>query len=945
MKQLLTEQFTNAMKIAKREHYVFEIMFTNGVWREGVNDHYFATAPKSLFRETVADPLPADTRWHICLKGGSLHEVSQDYNPITNLTKEGVITSELINVENIFNKIVADYRAAGFGVRRQICDVYRIYEGDEWGKREQVARMQVEGVTTKGATKSIKLADPLAKARDNTMNLHKAVLATALVPITTTLTIARVEKDTDFPYVRDWSYLAINKEAMKVTSRTLNADGTITFTVLRSQLDTVAPATTDIGAAVEEVVVAKGDAIDVACLLLTGYYIILSGSWVDTAFDIYRAYTAGYPIKRYYPGGGFGKGPIGPFPVRYETVELRVPTGDPAPTTTYIKGGYNYSSYSVELMGTTIVPVWSDTAVPPRLPDHWHAGLDFKHHINYPMWSEVQAILGTTDLTTGNVVANLEFVFTKPIQPKYFVEREILRLIKAKLETQGDGTLGLVILKDPSLDAILNRQSNGDPRLMVLDGALAKSDTLKVVDVNKQDYISKINLHWDVYPRYKGKFLSTAYFENKSALDVDGKGREVDIYASGLRSVHDKAVDAVFVLVAGLLARYSGGGKSITIDALPRTHLWQTGDNVYVDVQASKSEKIQGTFQIIKKTAKNRNTFTLFHQPDTPVIQSFRRQSSYTNSAWLNGLDPAAIPANRNLLLLSPTGSPLVLDGGDYYVPTGYAGSYTMYGTWTTTGGTPRIFGDGEIITDPLSFKFDGKGKSDRFNGYAGNGAVGNNSLVQFWWEEGYWDYWAFSCKRRGKVLSSQTFAIKNPGGIGKAYAGAVDIVSGAKQADGKVAKLLGIPDMLVGSGSGSRGIISGVSPAGQMFRGYQILRDDGYVHMYGNSFTGTDGRTLWEPPQAGGAGIVMCAPRLVLGGEFDLSPADPVAPTSYTIANRNMPRFGCDDRGTVTISMGQGGQGTFGTAAFIAENDPLRSIVRNNLIMKSAYNGIERLI
>ena len=935
MKQLLPEQFANAMRIAKREHYVFEIMFTNGVWREGVNDHYFATAPKSLFRETVADPLPADNKWHICLKGGSLHELSQDYNPITNLTKEGTITAELINVENIFNRIVADYRAAGFGVRRQICDVYRIYEGDEWGKREQVARMQVEGVTTKGATKSIKLADPLAKARDNTMNLHKAVLATALVPTTTTLTIARVEKDTDFPHVPDWSYLAINKEAMKVTSRTLNADGTITFTVLRSQLDTVAPATTDIGAAVEEVVVAQGDALDVACQLLTGYDITPSGAWVDTAFDIYRVSTSITPAP---PAIGI---------TRYETTEVRVPTGDPAPTTTsFTNFGYIYTVYLVELISTaTIIPVWTDGVLSTRLPDHWHAGLDYKHHINYPMWAEVQAILGTTDLTTGNVVANLEFVFDKPIQPKYFVEREILRLIKTKLETQGDGTLGLVILKDPSLDAILNRQSNGDPRLMVLDGALAKSDTLKIVDVNKQDYISKINLHWDVYPRYKGKFLSTAYFENKSALDVDGKGREVDIYASGLRSIHDKAVDAVFVLVAGLLARYSGGGKSITIDALPRTHLWQTGDNVYVDVQASKSEQLQGTFQIIKKTAKNRNTFTLFHQPDTPVIQSFRRQSSYTNSAWLNGLDPASIPANRNLLLLSPTGSPITLDGGDYYVPTGYAGTYTMKGTWTTTGGTPRIFGDGEIITDPLTFKFNGKGKSDRFNGYAGNGTVGNNSLVQFWWEEGYWDYLAFSCKRKGKVLSSQTFAIKNPGGTGKAYAGAVDIVSGAKQADGKVAKLLGIPDMLVGSGGGSRGIISGVSPAGQMFRGYQILRDDGYVHMYGNSFTGTDGRTLWEPSQAGGAGIVMCAPRLVLGGEFDLSPADPVAPASYTIANRNIPRIGCDDKGTVTISMGQGGRGTHGTAVFIAENDPLRSIVRNNLIMKSAYNGIERLI
>ncbi|MDQ7003289.1 MAG: hypothetical protein Q9N02_11510, partial [Ghiorsea sp.] len=514
MRTLTDTQFQHTAAVGKQPIWVAEIMFTNGLAVEGVNDFYFASQSIDALTDGAIKPLPAANKWYPYLDPLSVPSISQKVDVMTGVSTIGNLSFNVIDVDKKVSAIIqaadsyVDAAASnvGYGLNRQFIDLYIIYAGDNWDDRQKVRRMQVSSVTLNNGTYQFNCEDIQRAARTTFAEPHTGSLLTAMTTTTTLIAVGNTEVNA-FPFNLGMSYIRIGDEIMKVTART-ELSKQINLTVVRAQANTVAAAHKK-NDDVSEVVRFYGDPLDVAIQVLTGYVAFQNGYWTTQQVDRYdyRAFTAD-STNQAYP-------------------RIDVPVGSPAPAypaiPSYITNGMMVL-LSVKLNLTIDLIVNSKPSI--ILTSHWHCGMSIDFHIDQAEWDKVRMAANTP-------ASPFEFWLNKGEDGKLFVEREIMQVLGLFMRVKGDGRIGISAYNDLADAAIgigvgIDAKSNGDYRNLVLDEEVIVKHG-KVEIVRKGDLMTKLTLQYDPLPKIKGTMRRTSNFVDVDAFRKHGAGRSFTV--------------------------------------------------------------------------------------------------------------------------------------------------------------------------------------------------------------------------------------------------------------------------------------------------------------------------------------------------------------------------------------------------------------------------------
>jgi len=943
MQVLADRQRQHVLSSSKQVVDVGEILFTNGKNIVDVNDMYFSNREIDVLVDGTTTPLPPAASWFPYLEPGSISGISETLNAVTGTTSIGTVTLRIVDVGGKFSALVEAARAAGHGLKRQYLDIYRLHVGDSWDDRLKRRRLQISKATELNGVWTITAKKIDALADKQIMVLHTAVLINSIAVADyadTTVTIARFIEG-GFPYVANMSHIGIEKEIMKVLAQpVLSVDGlSMTISVSRAAHGT-APATHDANKTVTEVVNMTGCGIDIATMLFTGFVPSDAGHWADTVYNVYEQ-TFAVPNSKTTP----------PATSTRNTSALAT---DPAPVDGWQYNFYyrtNVYYYNTTFVNSIVTQTWVMATAPVNLPAHWHAGMDINNHIEITQWAKLQTQLGTKNTTTGEVYVPFNFIFTKAVGALYYAQREIFRLLSVAPQLTGDGRIRLKAYNHDYADMVQNTKSYGDYANMVLDQDLAKSWG-EMVRVDESQHITSIVFKWDRYPRVGGEFQRSVTFKDEGGVSIDGEGKEITITSEGLVASNSRGVDAVFVFLSRMLAKYSRPTLVFPATLLHRCFPWEIGDVIRANLPLNSGRVLNQCFELLTEDEQEGSgaiAATFAAQPERATITTFRVVSAYADSAFLNGFADIDIPADRNLLSLNPSGAGMTLDGGDWYVPVGEGGVYEAFGIWSIHA-TTRIFCSGEFRLNAAA-TLDGTGNSDKIDGIT-NGTAGGVGNIKVDHEEGQlkWRWQGlYSTSYCGvKAVSTTDLDIIDgvgAGGLAPLNAGLADIVSATD--DGatppKITSLSGLPTDLAGSYGGSAGhalpratsnnriTLATIWAKSQGYASYDINYGYGLSNIVGL------GPLASQPGGPGGAGLFICARKMILDGNILLDAAPVADPIVTSSPRMEIEVDGCNDFQTYTFTTGKAGPGSHGGLVLAAEADPLKGIHRNNATIVAA--------
>jgi len=902
VQELTATQALHNSSYAREAVTILEIIFTNGFNVEGKNDFYFSTHDYDALAQAGTIAMPARERWFPVLDVAQLSNISQSMDELTGITALSSLTIKIPDIDTTLSQVIKAADEAGFGLNRQLVDLYYCEAGDIRDEWVQVARQQIESASLNKGWWTIGCVDVMRAARKDIMTPDGALLSADITASATSFDLARF-KDGAFPFAASKSYVIINDEAIKInTAPTLNGTGTLlTFSsVVRGQMGTVAAA----HLAGDDVTDAKryiGNPIDIALSLLTGSSVAAdAGYWADGLVDRYSvSWSSG--------ATGIVDRPTGSIPPMYSGA-----------TVTFV-GTYTVSQY---------------TAYPSSsyaLAASWHAGMSYEHHIDAPEWLAIQEQIATTNLGAGDLQHAYDLWFDKSVNAKNFVETKILQPMGLRMYAKPNGKLGLIAYKALTDNPVPDQASQADYHNAVLDMDTVKSYGAYHV-LKKGTLMSKGTLYYGKSPRVgKGDYTRTPTFFDVAAQEKHGDGKHFKLYAPGLISADGDSVEAHFVRTARVVQRYASPPKYLQVSALPMMGAYGIGDSLRVrglpihDPYAGA--ELNACFVVLNATVNPKNLsvdFDLIRQDELAYpIPDFRFKSPYTPSAWLNGLNPNTIPAAQDLLLLSPTGSALDLAEGDYYIPQASNAVYTMSGTWTLNG-TVRIFYTGtlEVATGA---KLDGKGRGNTYNGYASQGEAGTNGRCWVDWKEGYFKWSKGYWTHRDSIINGDASIVagKYQAGTANVNAFALDIVAKTKDGAGTITSITGLPNVsLCGAQGGGGGDAVDSQKQGKLYHAAGWAVGAGYAGQSNHlQFVYPITAAMRSGAAgAGGAGLLICGPKFINSGLIDLSGGDSDAQKAVISHGQDSGH----DYDTYHFQSGKSGNGGAGACVIISDVDPL---------------------
>ncbi len=116
--------------IGKEPIYVLEVLWANGLHgTEGLNDIYFAS--RDLTDSGITN-MPYPSRWYPVLDVERLSNITQQVDPINGVSSIGSLAAGLLDKDGSVSDIIHAADIVGHGLRRQRCELYRIFANQNW---------------------------------------------------------------------------------------------------------------------------------------------------------------------------------------------------------------------------------------------------------------------------------------------------------------------------------------------------------------------------------------------------------------------------------------------------------------------------------------------------------------------------------------------------------------------------------------------------------------------------------------------------------------------------------------------------------------------------------------------------------------------------------------------------------------------------------------------
>jgi len=586
--------------------FVMEIMFANGKHGiENVNDVYIGSADIS---DIINFPYPE--RYYPLLDAGKITGISQSVDAINGVSTIGNITATVIDTNNYFSDIVQAADTAGHGLKRQLCQMYRLERGLDWADRLKIATMHVSGLRLNqdGSSYALTIADTQHTIRMTVCQPFQTALG-ADVPLGDTasggvqvLTATNLQMVTSAHY-GTVGFIKINSEIMRYTAVTGNI---LTVGAADRGLFGTVEKTHKMSDQVDEIIVMRGNPIVLALKMLTS-----TGAGTNGAWDSW--------------------------------------------------------------------------------PKHWGIGLDAALDINTPEWLQVgQQIVGLDTLAESDGM-QFEFVIDKSFEAKAWIEKEILQHIGAFGFVHGDGRYGIKAYND-----LGNIDKAAADRHLTIDDCVSWS----ALNYDYTKIVNSIDLQYDRWPKYGGKFIRRTYFRDQVSIDKWGRSKTLKLNTEGLVPMVISA-SALYQRNHLWMSRYSRPPLRIDVELLPRHFDLEIGDIVRLTLPMRDlltGADMDRAYEVLSEginTAAGTPRFSLVAQPEkvtlwtgeevNPPLLAASAFHVGTQINW-DGLGGAQVVSVN-------TGLP----AGDWWVN----GAFTVaLGVTLTISANTRLFVDGDFTVD-----------------------------------------------------------------------------------------------------------------------------------------------------------------------------------------------------------------------------------------------------
>jgi len=263
--------------------FVLEIMWADGAHgTEGTNDIYFSSSDIS---NIVNFPYP--NQFYPILDPASITGLSQTVDPLNGVSSIGSMSFRIVDRNNYFSDIVRAADVAGYGLRRQLCQLYRLESGMDWADRIKVRTMQVDNLdlAPAGTEYHLRTVDVQRQLKRDICNPVSTILT---VPITVTGAANVTVGDTTIlplvpnHYYGTGGYIKINDEIMRYTAI---AGSVLTVPATGRGLFGTVAATHTQSDPVNEIIVLRGNPVALALQLMSS-----TGAGTNGIWDVYPAH-------------------------------------------------------------------------------------------------------------------------------------------------------------------------------------------------------------------------------------------------------------------------------------------------------------------------------------------------------------------------------------------------------------------------------------------------------------------------------------------------------------------------------------------------------------------------------------------------------------------------------------------------------------------------------
>ncbi|MDX8382728.1 MAG: hypothetical protein R8M45_01525 [Ghiorsea sp.] len=602
-----TEQF-------KEPIYILELILDKGgLGTEGVNDVYFSTAPVSKINNfNTAQGASLAGRIFPCLQN-NISAVSQSLDLLSGVSKIGSMTFKLADIEGRVADIIKTGADNGHGLRRQRCELYIMYSGLDWqADRVKVRTLFVDNIKYSSLKNeySIQASDAqkqlkqlVCQPEKSRMVVGTQLLATAALPAT--LEIADASK-------------------MRGTLTIANAAGT--------GLDT-----------------------GVKHLKVGGE--VISGSFSAVTPSIFNVSGRGLFGTSIEDHGSLTPGVVAP-PEVAEAIYLR---GNPIwMALTLLTGGYTGGNHFQGFDSARLFLGLSSSVA--GYPPSQYPQFTEKYEVWDTRWLRFSdAFLGTVGAETGAYAhpyegLQFEFLFTKGVDAKKFIETEILRFLGATMLVTGDGSLSLKAFSDVSAvtkaPVVLNAQD-----VLIADAAQAgvgnTQATITDADViswGELDY--QFNEMANVFvfdfhelPKGSGQFVRTSMLVDGNSAAIWGTAKTVQLRCKGVVPIASH-IQTVQTRTAFLAARLGSPPLSISVTALSKWHNVEVGDVITLALSkvhdALAGSFLHRAFEVVSTgldLATGAVTLSLTTQPNPADLQYLL--NNFVENTTLRAIDAA----------------------------------------------------------------------------------------------------------------------------------------------------------------------------------------------------------------------------------------------------------------------------------------------------------------
>jgi hypothetical protein len=206
-------------------------------------------------------------------------------------------------------------------------------------------------------------------------------------------------------------------------------------------------------------------------------------------------------------------------------------------------------------------------------PKKWGCGLSSSGDVDQAGWFQVGELL--TGLSASHLAGDglqFQFVLSKGVEAKKFIEDSLLKIIGAYGFVRGDGSYSIRAYND-----LANAAKENAVVSLTTDNVISWGD----LTYNYQNLANELWIDFDEQPKLSGKYIRASLFVDSVSQKKWGSAKQLKYAAQGIKTDSD-FISQLYQRFQRVLSRYSRPPMQIPLILLPSLNKLEIGDIVRI---------------------------------------------------------------------------------------------------------------------------------------------------------------------------------------------------------------------------------------------------------------------------------------------------------------------------------------------------------------------------